>query len=582
MSRMKTILFAAIIVLMLIQADTPRCALFAQDSAPFPSDCWGVYSWCSWNPRTVTRETCPLIRGAPIVLHWNSLEPNEGEHAFERLLDERLQAAVDNDFYTFLMIWVGPSSPDWLYEIGVPLVRCEPTVSPKREVRHFESPYYFDPTYTDAYYRLIRAFGEYVRSLPDEKRRRILFVQCCEGSTGDGFCYKGDPLDPQYAISRAEWGEYRIRAWDVFREAFIEGERPPVPLLVNDDANAGPEHDWLLENLDVIGCKQGMFSHGYHISDAARRVENWQVFSSEAAELGKTVFTRGEQDAEWQVCGWSRQNPQQALYWSAIYATHCGLDIWNLPAEACQGETYGDAIRFFTKYAGQHDPATAPSVFCALRRGLDASDAETFPESDYGRAVRSNVDRYVAITDSLREYGAMQGDPGKATRGGMINRQRDDYNDVGWRILPGNYCRFLEQIDADETSDGYWHVGPKDSIYGRFARGFALERGQNVMSFRLDERSFAEPNAPNRLTVSVIYLDQGKGRWTLSYFDAASRAVVNAAPIICEDSDKWRRAEFSIEAARLDGSLPKDADLQLRHLGGENVLFHLIEAGRFE
>ena len=102
------------------------------------------------------------------------------------------------------------------------------------------------------------------------------------------------------------------------------------------------------------------------------------------------------------------------------------------------------------------------------------------------------------------------------------------------------------------------------------------------MSFRLDERSFAEPNAPNRLTVSVIYLDQGKGRWTLSYFDAASRAVVNAAPIICEDSDKWRRAEFSIEAARLDGSLPKDADLQLRHLGGENVLFHLIEAGRFE
>ena len=90
-------------------------------------------------------------------------------------------------------------------------------------------------------------------------------------------------------------------------------------------------------------------------------------------------------DAEWQRSGWSRKNPAQALYWSALYATHCGLDLWNVPGNACQGDTYAAAIRFFNKYAGRRDAATSPGAFCALRRGLDSSDKETFPEA---RAAR--------------------------------------------------------------------------------------------------------------------------------------------------------------------------------------------------
>ena len=43
----------------------------AKTASVFPNDCWGVYSWCSWNTKKVTQETCPLIKGAPIVMHWN-------------------------------------------------------------------------------------------------------------------------------------------------------------------------------------------------------------------------------------------------------------------------------------------------------------------------------------------------------------------------------------------------------------------------------------------------------------------------------------------------------------------------------
>jgi hypothetical protein len=88
---------------------------------------------------------------------------------------------------------------------------------------------------------------------------------------------------------------------------------------------------------NTIGLKNGMFSHGYHISDTQHRLEQWHRFVSEVSVRDKTFFSRGEQDAEWQVCGWSSRNTQQALYWSALFATHCGLDMWNLPQDTRQG-----------------------------------------------------------------------------------------------------------------------------------------------------------------------------------------------------------------------------------------------------
>ena len=106
----------------------------------------------------------------------------------------------------------------------------------------------------------------------------------------------------------------------------------------------------------------------------------------------------------------------------------------------------------------------------ALRQGLDAADIRRFPEAKFGKAIRSNLQRYSKIAESYSHRGAMQGDPQKAVGGVMLNRQSEDYNDVGWDILPGNYSRFLSQIRPDETSIGWWHKGPKKSVYGRFAR----------------------------------------------------------------------------------------------------------------
>jgi hypothetical protein len=170
------------------------------------------------------------------------------------------------------------------------------------------------------------------------------------------------------------------------------------------------EKNWLMENFKVIGAKQGMFSHGYHISDTQSRLEDWRNFKKACQEKGIETFVRGEQDAEWETYGWSTQNKAQGLYWSGIFATHCGVDMWNLPERAA---LYEDAVNFFNRHAAQHDPATATAAFCALRKGLDASNTQAYPESTFGPAERNNIDRYLKIAEAFKGFGAMQGDPEK-------------------------------------------------------------------------------------------------------------------------------------------------------------------------
>lgn len=140
----------------------------------------------------------------------------------------------------------------------------------------------------------------------------------------------------------------------------------------------------------------------------------------------------------------------------------------------------------------------------------------------YGKAHRRNTDRYIKIAANFAARGARQGDPPKALGGGMRSRQRDDYNDVGWGILRGNYWRFLEQINPDQTSVGHWHVGPKEHIFSRFARGFQHSSGKKAMHFRLDK-------------------------------------------------------QVDVTNAIFTRSLPGGADLTCQYLSGDDTIFHLIE-----
>jgi hypothetical protein len=549
----------------------------AQSSKYFPDDCWGVYSWAGWKPETVSRESHPLIKGAPMILKWNDLEPEEGQFRFEEKIGQKLKLADENGFYTFLMVWVAPNAPRWLYENGVPEVKMTPTINPLGKPRNWTFQYYLDDDYIYYYHRMLSEFGAYIMSLPENLRKRVLFIQSAEGSTGDGGGYKGKPLDNKYDLNKEDWGDFRIDAWKVLKKAVSnkKGELV-IPLLVNYDSNSDKQYNWLLNNLPVIGLKNGMFSHGYHISDTKKRIANWESFKHDVESHDMEFFSRGEQDAEWKVYGWSTQNTKQAFYWSGIFATHCGIDMWNVPADASNGYHHQDAINFFNRYAGQRNPALAKSAFCALRKGLDASDTHAYPEAIYGEAVKNNISRYLKIADSYKTNGAKQGDPDKAIGGGMINRKRQDYNDVGWGIHDGNYSRFISQINPESTSNGWWHKGPPESVYSRFARSINTENNNNAIYFDVDD-SFSDDT--KNFEVRIVWLDEGTATWTLCYGAITSNEKV-ALSIKNTNSGEWKEKTIHLRDASFKNNCENAADILIRTDGSDQAVFHLIELNK--
>jgi len=421
-------------------------------------------------------------------------------------------------------------------------------------------PYYLDANYKQRFFAMIDAFGDYVSGLPAELRDRVLFVQSAEGSTGDGQPYKGNPLDAKYAISRTAWNDFRRETWIRYKTAFNG-----IPILVNSDANTAEDNDWLLANMDVIALKHGMFSHGYHVSDNVNRLRIFDTICMRAHQLGKPVLTRGEEDGEMFVYGWSTRNIPQALYWSGLFASHCRLDVWNLPHQALKEKANAPAFVFFNRYAGLHDPAEAPRAFCALRDGLDASDFKRFPASEFGgrEGQKQDVTRYLRIAEAYAKHGARMDDPEKAIGSGMLNRKRMGYNDVGWGIIPGNYSRFLTQVDPGSGDMGLWHVD--DSVYGRFARSFDHRSGKSKMRFSLDPRFHA-----GKIDVRITYLDRGKGRWSLG---VSGRPAIEQ--IRNTDSGEWKTVSVELERAALS-----HAELLLQYEGGEDTVFHMVEMER--
>ncbi len=199
-------------------------SFFSASGQVFPERAWGVYTWADYNPKEVTPAKTPNVKGGPIILHWSSLEPQNGQFKFHEKLGTKLEKLYEDGLYTIVMIWVAPATtevsptdtswnntPRWLFhEGGVPLVAFEPRPDPLGNISTKYFPYYLHDNYKLYFYRLIEEFGKYVKGLPDHLRERILFVQSAEGSTGDGDCYKGEPINSDYDITKDEWSEFRI------------------------------------------------------------------------------------------------------------------------------------------------------------------------------------------------------------------------------------------------------------------------------------------------------------------------------------------------------------------------------------
>ncbi|MDQ8201191.1 carbohydrate-binding protein, partial [Pelagicoccus enzymogenes] len=360
-----------------------------------------------------------------------------------------------------------------------------------------------------------------------------------------------------------------------------------MPILVNADANEVEEDNWLVENMLMIGTKQGFFSHGYQINHGIEFLDKFRALEAKARAHNPPleVFTRGEMDAEILDFAWGTNNLEQALYWSGLYATHCQLDSWNVRSDLLQDPIHFETCEFFNRYAGLHRAENSPRAVIALRDGLDSADLTRFPEGQFGTglATRGNLSRYQDIIAAFSGRGARLDDTVAVTKSAFASRRTDGYNDVGWKIIPGNFERFITQINPLSGDKGWWNVDVvkkgsplgQASKYSRFARGFDGAGGGMYFDIADDLADNLHPNR-SLVKVRIIYFDEHAGStWQLRYDSGATgmkvRNFTNTGDL------EWKEVVVTLIDADFQGNGTFGADIELINTDAFEDIFHRIE-----
>ncbi|GAB6164413.1 hypothetical protein JCM19992_04130 [Thermostilla marina] len=558
----------------------------ADEGGSIPLEAYGVWD----RGASFDFDEYPFLRGLTFDAKWEEIEPRPGEFDWSGL-DAAVRKAYEHDRFMYVSINPGPDAPQWVYEHGVPKVRTD---DEKHLSKWKHYPYYLAPQYKQFFFRMIRSLAEHLNELPIEQHRRIAFIQVKTGCTGDECPYKGRPLEPRFEIPKnsAEWRTFRLETFALFVELFQSNPERRIELLFNavggeeeDGKGFKAEWDWIVSHVQGgFGIKNGALSRGHHLRGERVLYEQWIGYL--VNPKGLRLFRRSEMDQTWKK-PWYQRNVPMNFYWGAVNAIHGGQSIWDVTSsalEAAKEYNLTPAFEFFNKYAPQIYPASATDAFCALHKGLDASDTTAYPEAVYGPASPRNVDRMLAICKAFAKYGARVDDPAALLYGQVRQRsEQTGFNDVGWEIWPDNYSRFLYQINADETSVAFWRVGgdiTQDTpIYSRFARGFEHASGKDALYFKLDDE-FYTGREPKRATIRIVWYDQHAGStWKLVY-DAGQAEMKTARTFTGQGNNQWRTETVQLADAVLDHGGDLGSDFALVNTDYKDDLFSLIEFHR--
>ena len=541
----------------------------------------GFFAKCK--DEIIDTERFPFIKGEADRVQWAEMEPEPGVYDWSKM-DSHIRNAVKGKYYYYFVLWTGPHAPEWIYEQGVPKV----AVSGGKGKDYF--PYYLDKNYINYFHRFIGKLADHMASLPEADRNAFAFIQPAFGSTGDKQLYKGAPKDPQYKISAEEYLEFCSGATKRFYEAFDKPELKHIRFLFNVDDESEPGEvkakgarageqlyaNWLRQNYPIeLRKQQFTIAIGYQANgEIEQDTELRPTFYGLNGK--KPEFVRGE-FSKFAQGGIFKENPIWNYYWTAISTVDRGLDLWEVDYGTVKTGKYDEGFAFASRYSYYKRPQTSPYAFIALRDVLDSADTERFPEGQYGKAVQSNAERMQKMESEFQKYGAKVGDLNAATSlsGSNYLLEAKAMNDVGFGLIARNYSRFLTQIDANKTSVGLWRVGPADQPYGRYARGFENASGRNRMSFDLDDH-FLPRGAKGPITLKLIYLDQGTGKFSLRY-DASSDPDKTAVTITKTNSGRWVSKNITIADGEFANKGPLNSDFSLVNEDDEDDVFHMIE-----
>ena len=540
--------------------------------------------WGIWGAENLNAADKPWLKGTMVTRTWAQLEPANNKFDFSTL-DGGLNRAVDNGYeYLMIKIYTGPNAPAWIYGSesagggGVPAVTTEP---PGYYGQPY--PYFLAASFKTLFKRMIDGVAAHIETYPPHIRERIVGIQGPIGRSGDAAGYYGQPTDPTYTITDDQWCEYSKEMFGHYYRAYEGSDPPIVPIFNTGDYGL---YTWMKENLPHHWRKNALGGHFYqqHNVYGSRGEARRQDTLKHQAD-GWAIMTRDEMDKTPYSWGIWKEAPEWSMYWSGLHALYFGIDFWNIERlAAMDGPEFTPAYEFFTKHAGCHDPVEAEGAWIALRDGLDADDADRFPEDTFGKihpwwlqTKENSTQRYINIANAFSAFGAAE-DPDYEPAFYNKSFQLPHLNDVGWDIVHGNYQMYLTQHDPLGTSQGYWRVGPKSQPYGRFARGFNGSKGMNAMYFDLDDR-FYGGSPPYCCTLRVVYYDQGSGRWTLRY-DATGNPQQTAVTVTKANSGIWKEVTVDISDGNFQNRCPHNTDIMLTNVDDDDDVFHMIELTR--
>eukprot|EP00966_Prymnesium_polylepis_P097699 2262890-Prymnesium_polylepis.1 len=285
------------------------------------------------------------------------------------------------------------------------------------------------------------------------------------------------------------------------------------------------------------------------------------------------------------------------------------LDFWNVQPGAAAGVldnvSYAPLWRFLNRYAGLRWARQARGAWIGFRDGLDAMDTSRFGDAFGKLEVIPSPDGYPEVHGAANKARALAICNASATRGctievpdglvggPMVQRRMCGLNDVAFGNWRGDYGSFMARTDAREpdhkqNTRGWWRVGPKDQLFGRFARGFApLAEGaaasaNAAIGLTLDRGLWGglplSRKAARALLVRIIFLDDTTRGGFAVHADTHSGAKV-LGHVSKRGSGRWRELCMPLSDARFSGAGPNGADLWLVAANGSEgtTLFDSVE-----
>lgn len=520
-------------------------------------------------------KTYPSIKGRLVNINWADFETAPDVWNWS-IFDKDITDHIADSMPIIFMVYTRTSVPDWIFSNGVPKV----TETNDLGVVTGYSPYYLDSEYNVYFKRMITKVRQHLKTFTPFVRNQIIGVQGCFGSTGDYICYKGN-VPAQYQITDDQFDSL-FQVYSLYYYNEYKNTTPKITLLSNPSNTNSASAFWVINNCPNGWIKCGNIGKGFQLNMESDK-NAWLYDILNKPWNGNYIKSRSEIWGDQLDAGWWAKNKYKSMFALMNYCIYWGLDWPNQTTSLISDPKNDSAYKYFNKYAGQKIPGLAKNAVCALKDVLDASDEVRFPASVYGTVDIANTTRYKTICNSFAAYGAKLEDVSTVIgpEGNCLNASGT--NDVGWHLLPGNYERYLRQIDANLTSAGYWNVDPahNDVMYGRFARGFDLAKGKDALYFNVEDAFFRNVplNSNYPVTIEVIYYDNGTGSWQL-YYNAQNTANKVAAKITCTNTLTWKKASFTLNDAYFGNTGTRGSDFYIKNAGSSNVVFSVVELSR--